>query len=242
MNLDPAQLAAAATTQAKRVAITRAQKRLYFASGPESEESGASMFMDWVEQEGSEMNRSILAWHFSGDKLRNGEPIPKQGEWLKIPEQPIMCQRGLHASRHPYDALKYAPGAALHRVRLAGTILVGDDKLVATRRKIIWTVPPEIIQPLMWDFARYCAISVLHLWDAPDVVKEYLKTGDESLQVAARAAANSAAKDAAKDAARAAAYSAANYAAWDAAYSAAESDQRKYLIAAIKEAHKKALK
>ena len=133
--------------------------------------------------------KSVLAWHFTGDKLRNGEPIPEQGEWLEIDGDPIMCSRGLHASKHPYDALKYAPGAALHRVRLDGTILIDNDKLVATRRKIIWIVPPEIMQPLMWDFARYCARSVLPLWDAPDIVKEYLKTGDESLRDAARATA-----------------------------------------------------
>ena len=210
--------------------------------------------------------KSVLAWHFTGDKLRNGEPIPKQGEWLEFDGDPIMCSQGLHASRHPYDALKYAPGAALHRVRLGGYILEGDNKLVATQRKIIWTIPPEIMQPLMWDFARYCARSVLHLWDAPDVAKQYLATGDESLRDAANSAANSAAYSAAYFAAYSAAnsaaysaayfaaysaaysaayfaaYSAANSAAYSAAYFAAKLDQRKYLLAAIKETHKKSIK
>ena len=33
-------------------------------------------------------------------------------------------------------------------------------------------------------FARWCADQVLHLWGAPDVVREYLRTGDASLRVA----------------------------------------------------------
>ena len=180
--------------------------------------------------------KSVLAWHFTGDKLRNGEAIPKQGEWLEIDGKPIMCKRGLHASRHPYDALKHAPGAALHRVRLDGTILIGNDKLVATRRKIIWTLPPEIMQPLMWDFVRYCARSVLHLWDAPDVVKQYLKTGDESLKAASLAASRATLRaasrdaswdasraalwDASRDASRAASWAASGAASWDASRAA----------------------
>ena len=201
--------------------------------------------------------KSVLAWHFTGDKLRNGEAIPKQGEWLEIDGKPIMCKRGLHASRHPYDALKYAPGAALHRVSLDGTIIVGNDKLVATRRKIIWTLPPEIMQPLMWDFVRYCARSVLHLWDAPDVVKQYLKTGDESLKAASlaasRATLRAASRDASWAASRAASRAASQAASWDASWDtswdasrpaswdaswaasrpAEKSKHRKYILAAI---------
>ena len=33
------------------------------------------------------------------------------------------------------------------------------------------------------------ALSVIHLWDAPDVVCDYLMTGDETIRSAARAAA-----------------------------------------------------
>ena len=38
-------------------------------------------------------------------------------------------------------------------------------------------------------YARMQALSVVHLWDAPDVVLDYLMTGDETLQKAASAAA-----------------------------------------------------
>ncbi len=38
-------------------------------------------------------------------------------------------------------------------------------------------------------FARQCALEVVSLWDAPDVVRRYLETGEESLRNAARCAA-----------------------------------------------------
>ena len=73
------------------------------------------------------------------------------------------------------------------------------------------------------QFARDCALDVIHLWDAPSVVKEYLETGDEKLRDAARdaawdaawaaAMAARAAAMAARDAALAAAWDAARYAA-----------------------------
>jgi hypothetical protein len=125
-----------------------------------------------------------------------------------------MCERGLHGSLDPFDALTYAPGETLCRVQLGGTIIQGDDKCVATRRKIVTRVDAT---SLLWSFARSCALDVVKLWDAPPVVVQYLTTGEESL----RAAARDAAWADAGDAARAAARYAARYAAWaDARYAA----------------------
>ena len=59
---------------------------------------------------------------------------------------------------------------------------------------------------LLRQFARSCALDVIHLWKPPAVVKEYLETGNEAL----RAAASDAASDAARIAARAAAMAAQN--------------------------------
>jgi hypothetical protein len=70
-------------------------------------------------------------------------------------------------------------------------------------------------------FARRVALDVIHLWDAPPIVKEYLETGDESKRAAAWAAARDAAWDAARDAAWAAARDAARAAAWAAAWDTA---------------------
>ncbi len=148
----------------------------------------------------------MKAWHFVGDTLRDGRPIPADGEWLEHEGEAIMCVRGLHASRCVLDALRYAPGNTLSRVVLGGDIQKGDDKVVVTRRKILWRIDAEA---LLFEAARLYALEVADLWDAPKVVLNFLKTGDESLRSAARDAAGAAAGDAAGNAA------------WDAAGNAA---------------------
>ena len=73
----------------------------------------------------------------------------------------------------------------------------------------------------MRKFARECASDALHLWVAPQVVRDYLSTGDELLRAAARDAARAAAGSAARAAAGAASRDAAWGAAWAAAWAAA---------------------
>ena len=51
-------------------------------------------------------------------------------------------------------------------------------------------------------FACQCALDVTHLWNAPPIVKGYLKTGNEKLRAAAGDAAGAAARAAAGDAMR----------------------------------------
>jgi hypothetical protein len=168
----------------------------------------------------------ILAWHFVGDALRDGRPVPADGEWLEHNGPLVMCESGLHASERIIDALKYAPGATICRVELDGEMLNYNDKLVARRRMIMWRIDGDEV---LRAFARRVALDVAHLWDMPDVVRQYLETGDESLRAAAwaaawaaaGAAAGPAAGDAAGDAAWAAAWAAAGAAAWDAARAAA---------------------
>ena len=156
--------------------------------------------------------KSVIAYHFTNEKLRDGSPIPKRGVWLKHKGAVVPCQSGLHASLHPFDALQYAPGNMLHLVEVRGGIQKNnDDKIVARERKIIKTINAEKI---MRDFARWNALKVLHLWpNPPDVVMRFLKTGDESLRAAAVDAAVDAAGAAAKAVAGAAARSAAGAAA-----------------------------
>ena len=148
----------------------------------------------------------VIAYHFCGDTLRDGRPIPPDGEWLVHEGPAVMCESGLHASRHPLDALHYAPGAILCLVECEDVVTEQDDKFVCRRRKIVKRIDAT---ELLWKASRQFALSVIHLWDAPAVVREFLETGDESLRDAARAAAWAAARDAARaaasDAARAAA-------------------------------------
>jgi hypothetical protein len=170
----------------------------------------------------------MKAWHFVSDTLRDGRPVPADGEVLVHEGQLKLCASGLHASKNILDALHYAPGSTICRVEVCGEIIHGNDKLVASERTILWRVSDERI---LRKFARMCALDVMHLWDAPDIVVQYLKNGDESIRGAARdaadaadaagSAAGAAARDAARDAAWAAAWDATRDAAWAAARDAA---------------------
>lgn len=164
-----------------------------------------------------------LAYHFVGKTLRDGRPVPADGEWLEHDGELELCASGLHASLDPFDALQSAHGSTLCIVELGGEIAHGHDQVVATRRKIIKRIDAE---PLMLEFARWCALQVIDRWDAPDVVRQYLTTGSEALRDAALAATRDAARDTALDAARDASWAAAWDATWDAAWAAAQDAAR----------------
>ena len=167
-----------------------------------------------------------LAWHFVGETLRDGSPIPANGEWLEYSGPVVMCESGLHASTDPFDALQYAPGPVLCRVEVDGVVKRHNDKLVCSRRRI---VARRDVTDMLRLFARQCASDVLHLWAAPEIVVRYLATGDESIRASAwdaswttaSDASWTTASDAALAAARGAAWDDARDAAWDAAEAAA---------------------
>lgn len=188
------------------------------------------------------MAEQQLYWHF----VRvddNGTPrlgyddnrVVTVGETLRVDGEPVLCQHGLHASQRAIDALCYAQGArlALCRVTLGGTVLHDDDKSVGNERTVIAMLDAEATDKLLRDFARWCALQVIHLWDAPDVVRQYLETGDESLRAAAGDAAWAAARDAAWSAAWAAAWSAARAAAWAAAWDAQNTELERRALEAM---------
>jgi hypothetical protein len=154
--------------------------------------------------------KKIYGWHFVNATLRDGSPIPKNGEWLEYTGKVKMCESGLHFSPTPAQALEYAPGATLCYVEIENVVEQDKNKGVCTRRKIIAKM--DATEVLRY-FARMQALSVSHLWadsdDPGDVVLDYLLTGDENARAAAWAAA------------RAAAWAAALDAAWDAAWDAA---------------------
>ena len=155
------------------------------------------------------MKKRNLAWHFTNGKtLRDGRKIPRDGVWLKHVGPLELCASGLHFSREPHDALQNAPGATLHLVEIRGLIIEpeGENKGVCSMRRSIARMDAT---EMLRYFARMQALSVVHLWDAPDVVLDYLMTGDEALRGAARAAAWAAARAAARGAARGAAWAAA---------------------------------
>ena len=179
----------------------------------------------------------MKAWYFSDESRRlrygDGRKIAV-GVKHTVDCVPVLCKSGLHASVRAIDALEYAPGPIIWRVELGGTINHENDKCSATKRTYV-AGGVDATETLR-AFARACALDVVHLWDAPQVVKDYLVTGDESLRASAWAAAMAAAwaaaswaaaRDAASWAAAraaaswAAARGAARAAAWAAAWAAA---------------------
>ena len=165
----------------------------------------------------------MKAWHFVGDTLRDGSPVPADGVTLTHDGPLVVCKQGFHASERIIDALTYAPGDKICRVEVEGCEPQGhNDKLVCRSRTILWRIDGETV---LREFVRKCALDVIHLWDAPNVMRKYLETGDESKQAAAWAAARAAASAAASAAAR----NAARNAAWDAAWAAARDAQDKRL-------------
>ena len=146
----------------------------------------------------------------------DGRPIVI-GQKLSIKGKLVICRNALHGSFHPFDALQYAPGPILHRVLFSSARVENSDKVGSRSRTVLASVDATA---MLRQFARTQALSVIHLWEAPTIVREYLKTGDETKRGAAAAAA-AAATAAAWAAAAAAAAAARDAAAWAAAREAA---------------------
>jgi len=125
-----------------------------------------------------------IAYHFVGQTLRGGRPVPADGEWLEHDGPVDLCVSGLHAAEHPFGALTYAPGETLCLVECDNIVAKIDTKFVCRRRMIIQRVDAT---GLLRHFARECALAVLHQWPAPAVVREFLSTGDAALRADARA-------------------------------------------------------
>ena len=165
----------------------------------------------------------IEAWHFlRQDGCLNYEPhtLVTVGEPLRVDPPITLCERGLHASVRAIDALQYAPGPIVCRVRLDGEIKHGDDKLCATERAVMWMYDATNV---LHEFACVCAETALLIanvddprcWQAIEAKRAWLRGEIGAAQLAA-----------ARDATRAAAWAAAGNAAWDAARAAARAAAR----------------
>jgi len=158
----------------------------------------------------------VDGWHFADKTLRDGTPHPDVG--VTLPEIPNLkpCLRGYHASPTPLQALQWAPGPYVARVRLHGVVIPhGDpiDKYVASMRTQL--TPYVDATDALRLFTRQCALDVIHLWNAPDVVRKFLETGYGGLRANAERAV-------AKARTRGAAGIAAQDAAWAAVQNAAQ--------------------
>ena len=178
-------------------------------------------------------------WHFAAIN-KNGKPVMRDGTLIEVGKryeidgEPVLCEYGYHGSILAIDALKYAPGAWISQRPLEG-VIEGDDKVVGNA--FVQQQGADATE-VLHEFARLCALDVVRLWDAPQIVVDYLKTGDDSLRDEACGAAMSAAWGAEMGAARSAACyavccaersvacGASRYVAWDLELDASSDDAK----------------
>ena len=159
------------------------------------------------------------------------------GETLTVDCEPILCERGLHASPRIIDALDYAPDFMLWEVELGGTVIHDKDKSVATKRTALWGF---YAKDVIFAWTRRIALDALtKYWDTTKlgpidpVILDFLRTGNNARAAAAGAAAWAALDDAADAAAAgAAADAAAAGAAYAAAVAAVAADAAAYAAVA----------
>jgi len=94
-----------------------------------------------------------LAWHFlRRDRCMRFTPYTpiQAGKSYRAKGRLVPCENGLHASILPLDALRYAPGDIVCRVRLEGKCLVERDKCCARKRTVFWLADAA---PVLHEFA-----------------------------------------------------------------------------------------
>jgi hypothetical protein len=155
------------------------------------------------------------------------------GKTHSLKGQIILCKHALHGSIHPFDALQYATGPYLYKVEQWGDVIQENDKLGSRYRKYLQMY--DITYELRL-FARQQALSVIDLWDAPEIVKKYLETGEELIRAAAWAAVMDEARAEARAAVMNEAWAAAMDEAWVAAWVATRAAARAAAGAVIRAA------
>ena len=175
--------------------------------------------------------KSVMGWWFCvNNKLPHGDDRKVEiGKTHIIKGEIIPCRNGLHLSTKIMDALSYAKGNIVYRVKGHGEVVPHDgNKFVCSKRTYI--AGGINIEQTLRKFARMCALDVINLWPAPDVVVEYLKTGNVGLRGSARhsswASARASAMDSAMDSAWASATASATASAMDSAWDSAWASAR----------------
>jgi len=126
----------------------------------------------------------MKAYWFSKGGRSHGNTYTVRPEPFVEDEPVVPCIHGLHAGEDPFQALLFANnGNMVDIVELDGQIKehgIGlNHKYVASHRTHIKRIDAL---PIIREFTRWCALRVIHLWECPEVVKQYLETGDPTLQ------------------------------------------------------------
>ena len=139
-------------------------------------------------------DEGVLGWHLLAADRRLGyddgrevvDGTTLEAQYRDVYTNPTLCEAGMHASTDIMDALPYAPGPIICRVRVGGPGLVmGKDKLTGDWRKCIWSLTEAQSERVLRRFARWSALTVAHSWDSPDEVMSYLVSGSQGLRKAA---------------------------------------------------------
>lgn len=117
----------------------------------------------------------MFGYHFVGETLSDGRPIPPDGEWIINGEAVQIDNRNVY-SRLPSELLSScSPGPTICLIEIDGTRLRIIKRIDATQ--------------LLSRFGADLALSVRNFWKMPSIVKQYLNTLDESIRLEARDAA-----------------------------------------------------
>ena len=139
----------------------------------------------------------MKAYHFLKLNMETG--LGTEGPWVigeerEIAGEPELCYRGYHSSKSWLDALNYAPGAMACIVDIPtkrGGTIVGDDKQVSPRRKLLAARDAtQVLQLFACDCAeralKVAGVTDERLWAVTRVARLYIngEVGEEELKAA----------------------------------------------------------
>ena len=137
----------------------------------------------------------MLAWHYVKNDYctNNGNVKVYPGLVLTHDGPMLMCRSGLHASIRALDALKYARGSIVCRVRCSRDIVMGTDKIMCRRRVVSWTLDAantlhEFACHLAQKALRSSGVTSDRAWNAIRVKRDWLAGEATDRQLAATAA------------------------------------------------------
>ena len=110
----------------------------------------------------------MLAWHFLPEDKRLGYGdgrLVEVGATLECEGEPELCGNGMHGSARLIDAVHYARGPIVCRVKIEGDVIESEDKLCGRRRTVLWMMDATRI---LHEFACACAEDALALVEQPD--------------------------------------------------------------------------
>ena len=136
-------------------------------------------------------------WHFAAANGRLGfgdGRLIEEGGTLSVTfplrvkglvwRAPAVRAAGLHWCPDVMQALRYARGPVICRVRGWGQVHGWGGLVCGTHRKVLWMLPKAAGDEVLWAFARWCAVQVLPLrfLGAGSVYRRYLATGEPELR------------------------------------------------------------